>query len=111
MSVDGGSTFNQIYSFTDGESIVDYSYTEQRIAFLTDTGTVYHSRPRSYKVLELEATTPPMLLNASTSRLVFDSTGQLNAIGVDAENGTIVASALPLVSSEKVRRTCTCILP
>ena len=83
---------------------MDYSHTEQRIAFLTDMERVYLSRPRSYQVLELEATTPPVLLNASTSRLVFDSTGQLNAISVDAENGTIVTSAIPLVAGDKVRQ-------
>ena len=99
MSVDGGSTFNQIYSFANGESVVDYDHSGERMAFLTDAGRVYHSRPRSYQVLELEV---GALMLHNVSRLVFDSTGQLNAIGVHAENGTVVATAIPLLSGEKV---------
>ena len=99
MSVDGGLTFHRIHSFSNGESVIDFDYSEQRIAFLTSTGQLYHSRPRSYQMLKLD------LILQNVSKLLFDSEGELDAIGLHAENGTIASVTIPLVSAEKVN-TC-----
>ena len=96
MSVDRGLTFHRIHSFSNGESIIDFDYSEQRIAFLTSTGRLYHSRPRSYQMLELD------LILQNVSKLLFDSTGALNAIGIHTENGSIASVTIPFVSNEKV---------
>lgn len=96
MSVDGGITFHCLHSFSSGESVIDYDHSVQRVAFLTSAGRLYHSRPRSYQMLKLDLT----LENVSS--ILFDSTGELSAIGLDAENGTIASVTIPLVSAEKV---------
>ena len=96
--MDGGLTFSRIYSFSNGESIIDCDHNEQRIMFLTSTGRLYHTRPRSLQILELD------LILHNTTELVFDSTGELNAISLDAENGTIASVMIPLSTSEKVNK-------
>ena len=100
MSVDGGITFNRVHSFVVGEFIVNCDHSKQRIACLTSAGRLYHSRPRTYQMIELEGADSLLLQN--TSRLVFDSLGELNGIGINTENGTIVSTAIPLVFDEKV---------
>jgi hypothetical protein len=100
MSGDGGLTYSRIHSFSNGESVVGFADSEQRVAFLTSAGRLYHSRPRSYQMLELELDLHVALQNVSS--LLFDSTGQLTAIGLHAENGTIASLTIPLVSSDKV---------
>lgn len=94
--MDGGVTFSHIHSFPNGESVIDFDLSEQRVAFLTSSGQFYHSRPRSYQILELS------WILQNVSKLVFDSTGELNAIGFHIENGTIVSTTVPLVSNEEV---------
>lgn len=105
MSIDGGTTFNHVHSFMFGEFIVNCDHSEQRIACLTSTGRLYHSRPRTYQMIELEIADSLLLQN--TSRLVFDSLGELNAIGINNENGAIVSTAIPLVFNEKVNMQWT----
>ena len=97
--MDGGSTFNHLRSFPLGEYVVNIDHSEQRVVYLTNTGVLYHSRPQSYQILELEQVDVTL---QNVSQLVFDSTGQLNAITIDAENGTIQSEAIPLVLNEKV---------
>ena len=96
MSVDGGLTFHHIHSFSNGESVIDFEHSEQRVAFLTGTGRLYHSRPRSYQTLELDSSLQ------NVSNLLFDSTGELNAIGTHTENGTIASVTVPLVTADEV---------
>ena len=101
--MDGGLTFSQIHSFSSGEFVVDFDHSEQRIAFLTSAGRLYHSRPRSYQIIELELDLA--LRNGSSllgSSLLFDSTGELNAVGLHGENGTIASVTIPLIPNEKV---------
>ena len=102
--MDGGLTFHRIHSFLNGESTIDFGYSEQRVAFLTSNGQLYHSRPRSYQMLELD------LILQNVSKLLFDSTGELNAIGLHTENGSIASVTIPFVSNEKVN-TCVQIQP
>lgn len=98
--MDGGSTFSHIHSFLSGEFVVDYACSEQRVAFLTSAGRLFHSRPQSIQIVEFEGTTP---LLRNTSKLMFDSTGELNAIHIGTENQTIIIStAISLVSHGKV---------
>ena len=94
--MDGGITYHHIHSFPNDESVTDFDLSEQRVAFLTSSGQLYHSRPRSYQMLELS------LILQNVCKVVFDSTGELNAIGLHTENGTIVSMAIPLVSYEEV---------
>ena len=94
--MDGGLTFSRIHSFSNDEFIIDCDHNEQRIVFLTSTGRLYHTRPRSLRILELD------LILHNTTELVFDSTGELNAISLDAENGTISSVMIPHSSNEKV---------
>ena len=96
MSGDGGSSFQRIHSFSNDESVIDSDHSEQRMAFLSSTGGLYHTRPRALQILRLGS------IPRNASKLVFDSLGELNAIGVHAENKTIVSTTIPLVSSDRV---------
>ena len=103
MSVDRGSTFTLIHSFMIGEFVVDYDRSEQRVAFLTNTGRLYHSRPQAYQIIETQEID---LIVQNVSQLVFDSLGELNAISVLVENRTILSTAIPLVSNDRVSKHC-----
>ena len=83
----------------NGEFIVDCDHSEQRVAFLTNSGQLYHSRPQAYQIIETQGID---FLTQNVSRLVFDSLGELNAVSILVENGTILSTTVQFVSSDKV---------
>ena len=75
LSADGGYTFHCLLAVPDGENVVDFDFSDHSLAVLTSTGRVFYGKVNSRQIEELDA----VLLPTNTTKLVFDSSGDLGA--------------------------------